>query len=125
MNLYDIYFYFGVKFPGEKEFAWRKSSKPLKFFLKGYLDDEGSQHLDFLLNDLGCKRWLNYTVTDGTRGKIYFSVTYAGEVRGFFILSGFESGSVIKAHTRVCKSFDRVEDQVFGVINWVKENIYK
>lgn len=125
MHLYDIYSYFEVKFPEERGFGWRKSSKPLKFFLSGYLNNEDSQQLDFCLHNLGCKRWLNYTVNGSTRGKMYFSVTYAEELGGFLVLSGFESGSVIRCHARVCKSFDRVEDQVFGVINWVKENIDK
>lgn len=123
MHLYDIYFYFGVKFPGEKEFAWRKASKPLKFFLNGYLDEEESQQLGFCLYDLGCKRWLTYTVDAASKGKIYFSVTYAEEIGGFLVLSGFEAGSINKCHARVCKSFDRVEDQVFGVISWCKDNL--
>ena len=123
MHLYDIYSYFEVKYPEERGFAWRKSSKPLKFFLKGYLDDEESQQLGFCLYDLGCKRWLTYTVDAASKGKIYFSVTYAEEIGGFLVLSGFEAGGVNKCHARVCKSFDRVEDQVFGVISWCKENL--
>lgn len=121
MHLYDIYSYFEVKFPEERGLAWRKSSKPLKFFLSGHLDEEGTQKLDFCLHDLGCKRWLNYTVIGRTGGKLYFSVTYAEELGAFYFFFGFKRGSVVQSHAEEYKFFDRVEDQVVGLISWYIE----
>ena len=122
MHLYDIYSYFEVKFPEERGLAWRKLSKPLKFFLNGYLDEEGTQKLDFCLHDLGCKRWLNYTVTGETGGKLYFSVTYAEESSWFYLFFGSETGSVTQNYAGEYKFFDRLEDQVVGLISWYNEN---
>lgn len=121
MHLYDIYSYFEVKFPEERGLAWRKSSKPLKFFLSGYLDNEDSQQLYFCLHNLGCKRWLNYTVTGATGGKLYFSVTYAEELGRFYFFFGSKSGSVVQSHAEEYKFFDRVEDQVVGLVSWYIE----
>ena len=122
MHLYDIYSYFEVKFPEERGFAWRKSSKPLKFFLNGYLDEEGTQKLDFCLHNLGCKRWLNYTVKGVNGGKLYFSVTYAEESGWFYLFFGSETGSVTQSYAGEYKFFDRLEDQVVGLISWYNEN---
>jgi hypothetical protein len=121
MYLYDVYSYFEVKFPEERGLAWRKSSKPLKFFLSENLDEEGTQKLDFCLHDLGCKRWLNYTVTGRTGGKLYFSATYAEELGVFYFFFGSKGGSVVQSHAEEYKFFDRVEDQVVGLISWYIE----
>lgn len=123
MYLYDVYSYFEVKFPEERGLAWRKSSKPLKFFLSGHLDEEGTQKLDFCLHDLGCKRWLNYTVTGRTGDKLYFFVTYAEESGWFYYFFGSEADIVAQSYAGEFKFFDRVEDQVVGSISWYKEYV--
>lgn len=123
MYLYDVYSYFEVKFPEERGLAWRKSSKPLKFFLSGHLDEEGTQKLDFCLHDLGCKRWLNYTVTDINGGKLYFSVTYAEESGWFYLFFGSATASVTQSYAGEYKFFDRLEDQVVGLISWYNKNV--
>lgn len=122
MYLYDVYSYFEVKFPEERGLAWRKSSKPLKYLLSGHLDDEGTKKLDFCLHNLGCKRWLNYTVNGINGGKLYFSVTYAEESGWFYLFFGSETGGITQSYAGEYKFFDRLEAQVVGLISWYTEN---